>query len=151
MKKILVIGAGRSAVVLIDYLLDHATQENWHITLADADLAHAKNMIGDSKHATAHELDATSDALRAALIADHDLIISMLPAFLHTLVANDCLALKKNLVTPSYISKEMLELQEKVEAAGLIFLNELGVDPGISVKLVVLVTVTSRGFDDDAA
>ena len=131
MKKILVIGAGRSAVVLMDYLLEHAAQENWHITLADADLAHAKNMIGDSTHATAYELDATSDALRAALIDDHDLVISMLPAFLHTLVAKDCLALKKNLVTPSYISQDMQELQEEVEAAGLIFLNELGVDPGI--------------------
>src|SRR5690554_5313627 len=131
MKKILVIGAGRSAVVLIDYLLDHAAEENWHITLADADVAHAKNRLDDSKYATATELDATNDALRAALIANHDLVISMLPSFLHILVAKDCLALKKNLVTPSYISTEMLELQDAVEEAGLIFLNELGVDPGI--------------------
>lgn len=131
MKKILVIGAGRSAVVLIDYLLEHAGAEDWHITLADADLAHAKNMIADSKHATSFQLDATADAQRAAIIAKHDLIISMLPSFLHTLVAHDCLALKKNLVTPSYISEEMHEIQEEVEAAGLIFLNELGLDPGI--------------------
>src|SRR5690554_2753176 len=131
MKKILVIGAGRSAIILIEYLLKYADQENWHITLADSDLAHAENMIGDSKYATPFQLDATVDAQRAALIAKHDLIISMLPSFLHTLVANDCLALKKNLVTPSYISKEMNEIKDEVEAAGLIFLNELGVDPGI--------------------
>lgn len=131
MKKILVIGAGRSAIVLIDYLLENAEVENWHITVADADAAHAKKMIGDSKSATAIELDATIDARRAALIADHDLIISMLPAFLHTMVANDCLALKKNLVTPSYISEDMRKMSQVVKDAGLIFLNELGVDPGI--------------------
>lgn len=131
MKKILVIGAGRSAIVLIDYLLENAEVENWHITVADADAAHAKKMIGDSKSATAIELDATIDARRAALIAEHDLIISMLPAFLHTMVANDCLALKKNLVTPSYISEDMRKMSQVVKDAGLIFLNELGVDPGI--------------------
>lgn len=131
MKKILVIGAGRSAIVLIDYLLENAEAENWHITVADADAAHAKKMIGDSKSATAIELDATIDARRAALIAEHDLIISMLPAFLHTMVANDCLSLKKNLVTPSYISEDMRKMSQVVKDAGLIFLNELGVDPGI--------------------
>ena len=131
MKKILVIGAGRSAIVLIDYLLDNAAAENWHITVADADVAHAKKMIGSSNAAAAVELDATIDAQRAALIAKHDLIISMLPAFLHTLVANDCLSLKKNLVTPSYISDDMRKMDQKVKDAGLIFLNELGVDPGI--------------------
>ncbi len=131
MKKILVIGAGRSAIVLIDYLLDHAAAENWHITVADADVAHAKKMIGSTNAASAVELDATIDAQRAALIEKHDLVISMLPAFLHTLVAKDCLALKKNLVTPSYISDDMREMDQKVKDAGLIFLNELGVDPGI--------------------
>ncbi len=131
MKKILVIGAGRSAVVLIDYLVEHAAKENWHITLADADLELAKKMIGSTNAASGVELDATIDAQRAALIEKHDLIISMLPAFLHTLVANDCLALKKNLVTPSYISEDMSKMHDKVKDAGLIFLNELGVDPGI--------------------
>lgn len=131
MKKILVIGAGRSAIVLIDYLLDHAAAENWHITVADADVAHAKKMIGSSNAATAVELDATIDAQRAALIEKHDLILSMLPAFLHTLVAKDCLSLKKNLVTPSYISEDMRAMSQEVKNAGLIFLNELGVDPGI--------------------
>lgn len=131
MKKILVIGAGRSAIVLIDYLLENAEAQNWKITLADSDIDHVNSMIGQSKHAVPFLLDATIDAQRAALIAKHDLIISMLPAFLHTLVANDCLALSKNLITPSYISDDMRKMKDDVEAAGLIFLNELGVDPGI--------------------
>ncbi len=131
MKKILVIGAGRSAIVLIDYLLEHAASEKWHITVADTNVAQAKKMIGDTNAASVVELDATLDAKRAALIEKHDLIISMLPAFLHMLVAKDCLSLSKNLVTPSYISEDMRKMGDKVKEAGLVFLNELGVDPGI--------------------
>lgn len=131
MNKILVIGAGRSAVVLIDYLLEHAEAENWEVTVADADTRAAGELIGSHKAGSLVELDATVDAKRAALIEKHDLIISMLPAALHTLVAKDCLELRKNLVTPSYISKEMKELDGAVKDAGLVFLNELGVDPGI--------------------
>ncbi len=131
MKNILVIGAGRSAVSLIDYLLDNAEKENWKITVAEANVAGAKALVGDAACATVVALDARNADERAALIESHDLIISMLPAFLHIDVAKDCLRLKKNLITPSYISPEMKALAPEVEAAGLTFLNELGVDPGI--------------------
>lgn len=131
MRKILVIGAGRSAVSLIDYLLNHAEEENWHITIAEANVEGAKELVGGRNGATVISLDATNDEARADLIGSHDLTISMLPAFLHMHVAKDCLRLKKNLITPSYISPEMKELDAEVKAAGLTFLNELGVDPGI--------------------
>lgn len=131
MKKILVIGAGRSAIVLIEYLVENAKKENWTVTVADANPEAAKKLIGDHEVINFVELDATEDARRAALIEKHDLIISMLPAFMHMLVAKDCLSLKRNLITPSYISKEMKALDQAAKEAGLIFLNELGVDPGI--------------------
>lgn len=131
MRKILVIGAGRSAVSLIDYLLNHAEEEQWHVTIAEANVAAAKELVGGRNGATVISLDAKNDEARAALIESHDLTISMLPAFLHMLVAKDCLRLKRNLITPSYISKEMREMDGEVKAAGLTFLNELGVDPGI--------------------
>lgn len=131
MKKILIIGAGRSAVDLIDYLLGHAGEAKWEITVADTNIEAAQKLVANRAGGNVVHLDATVDAQRAALIEKHDLIISMLPASLHMLVANDCLSLRKNLVTPSYISKEMKEKSEAVKKAGLIFLNELGVDPGI--------------------
>lgn len=131
MRKILVIGAGRSAVSLIDYLIDHSVEENWEVTIADANVDAANELVDGRAGAKVMALDALNDAVRAATIEKHDLIISMLPAFLHMKVAKDCLQLKKNLITPSYISPEMRELSAEVEAAGLTFMNELGVDPGI--------------------
>lgn len=131
MKKILIIGAGRSAVDLIDYLLDHAGTEDWQITVADSNVAAADKLVKGRDRGVTLQLDATENAQRAALIEKHDLIISMLPASLHMLVADDCISLRKNLVTPSYISKEMKEKSEQIKNAGLVFLNELGVDPGI--------------------
>lgn len=131
MRKILVIGAGRSAVSLIDYLLNHCESENWEVTIADANAEAAADLVGGRKGGVVLALDAMDNDARSACIEAHDLIISMLPAFLHMMVAKDCLRLKKNLITPSYISPEMQQLDEEVKAAGLTFLNELGVDPGI--------------------
>ena len=131
MKNILVIGAGRSAIYLIEYLLEHAEAHNWHITLADANEALAKKRVGNSTRGTALQFDANDAARRIELITDADIVVSMLPAFMHYQVAQDCLALKKNLVTPSYITPEMRNLDAEVAKEGLLFLNELGVDPGI--------------------
>jgi len=130
MQRILILGAGRSAVSLLDYLIDKSKEYGWEITIADANPEAAKSLVGDAEVEITH-LDATDDTRRLELISDANLIISMLPAFLHILVAKDCLKAKKNLITPSYVSKEMRELEGEVTEKGLIFLNELGVDPGI--------------------
>jgi saccharopine dehydrogenase-like NADP-dependent oxidoreductase len=131
MKKILVIGAGRSSSVLIDYLIEHAADEDWFITVADTDIELATKKTHHSEKAKPFQFNANDAEMRNNLIYSHDLIISMLPATMHTEIAKDCLNNKKNLITPSYTSTEMKEMGEAVKDAGLLFLNEMGVDPGI--------------------
>ncbi len=131
MRKILIIGAGRSSIYLIDYLLQHASGHDWQLRIADANPEAARKILSPEAGACLFQLDATHDEARSAAISESDLVISMLPAFMHPPVANDCLRLGKHLVTPSYISKEMKAMESDVKKAGLIFMNELGVDPGI--------------------
>lgn len=131
MKKILLIGAGRSASTLIEYLLKQAPVYNWHITIGELDPETAKEKIADSPYASVILFDAQSDQLRETVIAEHNLVISMLPATLHVPVAKDCIRLKKHMVTASYVSDEMKQLHEEAVAAGVTILNEMGVDPGI--------------------
>lgn len=149
MQNILIIGAGRSAVYLIEYLLDEAPSNQWHVTIADSSPDAAQKIVGDHTSATVVMLDATDSEARKGLIAKADLVISMLPAFMHGLVANDCIALRKHLVTPSYISEEMQKLESTVKENGLIFLNELGVDPGIDhmSAMRLLDQMRSRGAE----
>jgi saccharopine dehydrogenase-like NADP-dependent oxidoreductase len=149
MKSILVIGAGRSAISLIDYLQQNAEEQGWKINIADFNPEAIKGDILSEDHLEFTKLDATDDAKRAVLISEHDLIISMLPARMHILVAKDCLELKKNLITPSYISPEMREMAQEVEDAGLCFMNELGVDPGIDhmSAMRMLDTMKERGAE----
>lgn len=131
MKKILVVGAGRSSANLIKYLLDHAEIHNWHIRVGDMDKGFAQQKIGRSVRAEAFQLNASDSAQRQHEIGQADLVISMLPASMHLAVAKDCLDLRKHLITPSYIADEMWTLDQQVRSAGLVFLNEMGVDPGI--------------------
>ena len=131
MKKILVIGAGLSSSYLIKYLLDHAQQNNWSVTVADADKNIAQKKVAQNSLGTAEELNIHDDAKRNELISSHDLIISMLPAYLHMAVAKDCITHKKHLITASYISDEMQQLHTEALKADVLFLNECGLDPGI--------------------
>lgn len=130
-RKILILGAGKSSISLIDYLVEHAQAERWAITVADisAELALLKTKGRPATSAIA--IDLNQDSERQALLQAHDIIISMLPAALHLTIAKDCLQLRKNLVTPSYISPAMKELENEVEKNGLLFMNEMGLDPGI--------------------
>jgi saccharopine dehydrogenase (NADP+, L-glutamate forming) len=131
MKNILLIGAGRSASTLIKYLLDNSGKENWKITVGDISLELAKQKIGNHPNAHAIAFDMNNETQRAVEIAKADMVISMLPATLHLPVAKECLKQKKNLVTASYVSKQMKELDADAKKAGVIFLNEIGLDPGI--------------------
>ena len=131
MRNILIIGAGRSSASLIKYLLEKSKEENLQIIVGDLSLKGAKNKTGNHPNAKAIQLDVFNTEQRIAAIKNSDIVISMLPARFHIEVAKDCIALKKNLVTASYISKEMEGLTEEVLASNLIFMNEIGVDPGI--------------------
>ena len=131
MKKILVIGAGRSAVTLIKYLLDNAKANNWFVRIADCSEDLAKEAVGNSENGKALFFNVIDEKQREKEISDSDIVISMLPSRMHILVAEDCVRLGKNLVTASYVSKEILALDKKAKEAGIILLNEIGLDPGI--------------------
>lgn len=131
MKNILVIGAGRSSSSLISFLLKECVNTNWVLTLADSDEALAKDKIKYSDCAKAVFLEVHNDTLRQSLIEAADLVISMLPAHLHPLIAQDCLKYGKNMLNASYVSKEMKLLHEKARERGIILLNECGLDPGL--------------------
>jgi len=130
MQNLLILGAGRSSVFLLEYFQNEAEKRDWSVMIADANPDAARKLAGAGP-AKIVSLDATDDAARREFIKEADLVISMLPAFLHTLVAKDCLEFKKHLITPSYVSEEMRKLEESIKSAGLVFLNELGLDPGI--------------------
>ena len=131
MKKILVIGSGRSAVTLIKYLLDNAEGNNWQVTVADFSEELAKVAVANHSSGKAIFFNVTDDKQRQTEIENTDIVISMLPASMHIVVAEDCVRLCKNLVTASYVSKEIFALDEKAKNAGIILLNEIGLDPGI--------------------
>lgn len=131
MRNILIIGAGRSSSSLIKYLLDKSSQENLHITVGDISKEEAEKKLNNHPNSTAIKLDVFNEKERIEAVIKADLIISMLPARFHIEVAKDCIKYQKNMVTASYISKEMDALHEDVVKNNLVFMNEIGVDPGI--------------------
>lgn len=131
MRNILIIGAGRSSSSLIKYLLDKSSSENLHITIGDLSVENAEQKINNHPNASAMKLDVFNEAERIDAIQKSDIVISMLPAHLHIEVAKNCIEFNKHMVTASYISKEMKALDDEAKQRGLIFMNEIGLDPGI--------------------
>ncbi len=131
MKNILLIGAGRSASSLIRYLAENAAIQGWQIIVADNNFELVEEKIQPYTHLAGLAFDATNETTSKDVISKQDLVISLLPPFLHIKVAKICLELSKNLLTASYISDEMRLLDADVKKKGLIFLNEIGLDPGI--------------------
>jgi saccharopine dehydrogenase-like NADP-dependent oxidoreductase len=131
MREVLIVGAGRSASSLIQYLLDKSETENLHVVIADLSIALAKQKTQNHKNATAIAFDIFDDQERKKHIQNATIVISMLPAHLHIAIAKDCILYKKNLVTASYISDAMQALDAEAKQNDLIFMNEVGLDPGI--------------------
>ena len=131
MRKILIIGAGKSASTLIKYLLDKSSSENLHLTIADLSLEMALTKTKNHPNATAIAFDILDKVQRQAEIQKSDIVISMLPAHLHIDAAKDCVLFKKHLVTASYISDAMQALDHDAKSNGLVFMNEIGLDPGL--------------------
>jgi saccharopine dehydrogenase-like NADP-dependent oxidoreductase len=130
-RQILIIGAGRSASSLIQYLLDKSDAENLHLVVADLTLALAETKTNAHPNATALVLDINQVENRRAAVQHADIVISMLPASMHLGVAQDCIDFGKHLITASYVSNDMMAMDAQVKAKGLIFMNEIGLDPGI--------------------
>ncbi len=128
---ILIIGAGRSATDLIDYVLKKAKENNWSVIVADSNIEQATKKIKNHPNGRAAWLDVMKKNDRQDLIERADLVVSLLPAHLHIEVAHDCIRLKKHLITASYVSKEMYSLGDEARNRELIFMGEMGLDPGI--------------------
>ena len=131
MKNILIIGAGKSSSSLIKYLLEKSDEENLKIIIADISIENALELIDNHKNASAIIFDVFNENQRKQEIEKSDIVISMLPARFHIEVAKDCLLFNKHMVTASYISKEMKGLDSEAKQKGLIFMNEIGLDPGL--------------------
>ncbi|WP_111669324.1 saccharopine dehydrogenase C-terminal domain-containing protein [Algoriphagus litoralis] len=131
MQTILILGAGKSSTYLIDFLADSCANSERKLIVADLDLALAKSKLKTRINCQAEQLDSSDLSKRRNLIASSDVVISMLPAFMHPDVARDCLELGKHFFSASYESEEMRQMKSDIEAKGLFFLNECGLDPGI--------------------
>lgn len=131
MKHILIIGAGRSSTALINYLIKTAEEQAWKVTVADSDINIAKAKTAHTDVAEGVELDVNDEAIRQDLIRDKDIVVSLLPAFLHPIVAKDCLLFSKHLVTASYLNEEIRNMEAEAMSKGLLFMGEMGLDPGI--------------------
>lgn len=131
MKTILVLGAGRSSSSLINYLLLNASEHDWQIIVGDFSEQAAFQRIGTSQFGRALRFDIQDESLNMTVIEKSDVVISLLPANFHPLVARKCIALKKHFLCASYVSDEMKALHEEASKNNLLFLNECGLDPGI--------------------
>lgn len=131
MRNILLIGAGRSSSFLVKYFLDHARSEEWNLTVADVSLEHAQQKTGNHQASRAIAFDINHEEQRRDEVAKADLVISMLPAHMHAAVSLECISQRKHMATASYVSKEMRELHVDALKAGVVLLNECGLDPGI--------------------
>ena len=130
-KKILVIGAGRTASNLIGYLQKQAEIQNWQITVADQSFELAKTRAGKNKFTKPLKFDAFNELQRDEEISVSDVVVSLLPESLHIHLVKDCLKYKVHLVTASYVSDKMTSFHEQAQKRNIILLNEMGLDPGI--------------------
>ena len=131
LKHIVLFGAGKSATVLIGYLKDIAAEKQWQVTVADSNLEAAQAKVGDHAFAKAVLINIESAEERIQLVKQADIVISMLPHSLHYLIALDCLEYSKHLLTASYVSEDIKKLEQEIIDKKLLFLCEMGLDPGI--------------------
>jgi saccharopine dehydrogenase-like NADP-dependent oxidoreductase len=105
MKNILLFGAGKSATCLIEYLIKEITTHNWQLTIADSNLALIQSKTGEVQNTKAVAIQIENELSRKQLVQEADIVISLLPASLHFLIAKDCIEFKKNLLTASYLDE----------------------------------------------
>ncbi|HLS71034.1 MAG TPA: saccharopine dehydrogenase C-terminal domain-containing protein [Chitinophagaceae bacterium] len=130
MKSVLVIGAGKSSTYLIDYLINNS-KNLWRVTVMDTDIRAISEKIKGSPKVEAAVVSVDNDKERRALVKNADLVISLLPPRFHHIVGKDCLEFKKHLITASYVTPELMALHNEAKEADLMFMCEMGLDPGI--------------------
>lgn len=128
MKKVLILGAGLVAKPLVRYLLD---QPDFEVEVASRTVSKAVKLIDNHPQGTASELNLKNEEGLKEKVSRSDLVISMVPYSFHPKVAQYCIEFKKNMVTTSYVSEIMKNLDAEAKKAGILILNEVGLDPGI--------------------
>ncbi len=143
MKKVLILGAGLVTRPIVTYLLD----KGFKVVVASRTVSKAEALIGDHANGEAVQLNVQDTAKMDGLVKDSDLTISLLPYIYHVEVAEMCIKYKKNMVTTSYVSPQMKALDKPAREAGILILNEIGVDPGIDhmSAMQIIDDVHSRG------
>ena len=131
MRRILIIGSGKSTSYLIKYLLDKSEKEDLNIVVADKNIQNLNNEFIKHQRFSFIEMDVFNDECRKKEIINSNIVISMLPARFHITVAKDCIEYSKNMLTASYISDDMLSLDEQASKKGIVIMNEIGLDPGL--------------------
>ena len=125
---VLILGAGLVTSPMVEYLLSIPGVK---VTVATRTVSKAEKLIGDHPNGTAQRLLSSDQEALHEVISKSDVVVSLLPAPQHPIVAEHCFQLKKHLVTTSYVSDKMEAFHDQAKAAGLLFLNECGLDPGI--------------------
>ena len=127
MKKVLILGAGMVVKPMVDYLLENG----FYVTIASRTKSKAEKILNNRKNGEARQWTVDDEATLDTLVGNHDLTVSFLPYAYHAMAAKMCIKHKKNMVTTSYVQPEMVELDQPAKDAGIVILNEIGVDPGI--------------------
>ncbi len=130
-KTILILGAGRSSSSLIQALLNKSEHYGWKVVVGDVDIAMARSKCINHPRADWFEIDASDASDRDRRIGQADLVISMVPAFLHPEIASVAIEAGVSVITPSYVGPEMQALDASAREKGVLVLNEIGLDPGI--------------------
>ncbi len=145
MKNILVIGAGLSSSDLIKYLLDNSVRFGWVVKVGDLSEESARRKVNNHPNGLAIKFDINDTNQVKREISWADVVVSLLPAFMHPMVARECVAQGKHMLTASYVSDAMRELNSEAKQKGVALLNELGVDPGIDHMSAMKVINEIRG------
>lgn len=143
MKKVLILGAGMVVKPIVKHLLGKGMQ----VTIASRTKSKAEEIIGGHPNGKAVAWTVDDQPMLESMISSHDLTVSLLPYTHHVMVAKQCIRFKKNMVTTSYVKPEMQDLDSEARSAGIIILNELGLDPGIDhmSAMRIIDTVHAKG------
>jgi len=127
-KQVAVIGAGRMTKPLIDYFIDTC---RYKVIVADIDIEQPEKVINGRELGTAIRWSTDEPETIDKIVKEADIVVSMVPKPIHIHIAKPCLRHNKNMITTSYEIPEMLALDKEARNKGVLFLNEIGEDPGI--------------------
>ena len=148
MKRVLLLGAGRSSTALIKYLIQKVDLNGWELIVGDYNLGLAQDKLPPHPRLKGIQFDIFNERQKEEEISAADIIISMLPASLHIHVARSCLKFGKNMITASYVSDDFKKLEKEAGQKGLLFLMECGLDPGIDhmSAMKVIDNIRNKGY-----